>query len=268
MSAESFRPTNSVHRPLRVVVAGSSVGFFVRPPAEHRGEGAYADRTVDQLAARGVPVTMVNRSRWLGEIHDAFSRIEPDVFATSPDVVVLNFGWIECQPRVFPTAVLRWTTTYRPRLNPRTISARRTIARKVGTAYKRATPWVASRYDGIPSRMPPARFEDELTRYVRTVRRELNSFVIAMNVNPTSDRIEAVLPKANERAAQFSQIVEAVVEQFDDPQVRLLDTRAIVTGHGVDAVLPDGIHYNVEGHGLVADALTQLIEEWLAAGQA
>lgn len=263
MTTSAFRPALSPNRPLRVVVTGSSVGFFVRPPGTDRAEGPYADQTVDLLAAAGVPVSLVNRCRWLGEIHDGFDRIEPDVFATSPDVVVVNFGWIECQPKVFPTAVLRWTTTYRPRLNPRTIGARRTLARKAGTAYKRATPWVASRYEGLPSRMPEARFTEELTRYVRTVRRELRSLVVVMNVNPTSDRVEEVLPMANARAERFSEIAATVVADFDDPEVTLLDTRSIVLEKGTDAVLPDGIHYNVEGHRLVADALTGVVQRWL-----
>jgi lysophospholipase L1-like esterase len=46
--------------------------------------------------------------------------------------------------------------------------------------------------------------------------------------------------------------------------VRLVDTRSLVEGLGVDKVLPDGIHYNVEGHRLVADMLVAEIMAWLA----
>ncbi|MEY2423471.1 MAG: hypothetical protein QOI95_3538 [Acidimicrobiaceae bacterium] len=266
MTPISVPPAVSPNRPLRVVVAGSSVGFFVRPQGSRRGEGPYSEQAVDLLAAAGIPVALVNRCRWLGEVHDGFSRIESDVFATSPDVVVVNFGWIECQPKVFPTAVLRWTTTYRPRLNPRTIGLRRRAARKVGTAYKRITPWVAARWHRLPSRMPEERFAAELERYIRTVRRELHSLVIVLNVNPTSERIEAVLPMANERAARFSGIVERVAGSFDDPEVQVLDTRSLVLDKGTDAVLPDGIHFNVEGHRLVASQLADLVERWLRPG--
>jgi lysophospholipase L1-like esterase len=249
---------------LRIAVVGSSVGYFVRPHGTRLDQGPYSGQATDLLADAGVPVSVVNRCRWLGEIHDGYSRIEEDVFATSPDVVVMNFGWIECQPKLFPTAVLRWSTTYRPRLNPRTFGVRRWTTRQLGTVYKRATPWVASRWEGLPSRMPESRFATELERYIRTVRRELHSLVVVLNVNPTTDRLEAVLPMVNARAARYSGIIEDVVRRFDDPWVQLLDTRSLVVDKGNEAIAPDGIHFNVEGHRLVATMLVDVIQDWLA----
>ena len=107
-----------MNRPLRITVASSSVGYFVRPPGEDRTEGSYPERVNDLLAAAGVPNQVSNQSYWLGEVHDAFHHIEERVVSFSPDVVIVGFGWLECQPKVFPTALLRWLTTYRPRLRP------------------------------------------------------------------------------------------------------------------------------------------------------
>src|SRR3954454_8886795 len=253
-----------MNSPLRITVASSSVGYFVRPPGEDRSEGSYPERVNDLLAAAGVPNEVSNQSYWLGEIHDAFHHIEERLFTFSPDVVVLDFGWLECQPKVFPTAMLRWLTTYRPSLNPRTIAWRRRAVRSISRLYKRGTPIVASRWRGVPSRMPPERFEREMTRYIDVVRKELRSLVLVTNLNPTSDRIAEVLPGVHERARQYSDIIERVVERAG-PDVRLVDTRSLVEGLGVDKILPDGIHYNVEGHRLVADMLVAEIMAWLAA---
>jgi lysophospholipase L1-like esterase len=252
-----------MNRPLRITVASSSVGYFVRPPGEDRSEGCYAERVNDLLAAAAVPNQVSNQSYWLGEIHDAFHHIEARVLAFSPDVVVIDFGWLECQPQVFPTALLRWLTTYRPRLNPRTMKWRRKAARRISRLYKKLTPAVASRWPGVSSRMPPERFEQELTRYIDVVRKELRALVLVTNLNPTSDRVAEVLPGVHERTKQYSDIIERVVERAD-PDVRLVDTRSLVEGLGVDKVLPDGIHYNVEGHRLVADMLVAEIMAWLA----
>src|SRR3954469_13308920 len=251
-----------MNRPLRITVAGSSVGYLVRPQGADRSEGCYAERVNDLLTAAGVPNQVSNQSYWLGEIHDAFHHIEERVFTFSPDVVVLDFGWLECQPQVFPTALLRWLTTYRPSLNPRTMKWRRKVAPRISQLYKKVTPAVASRWAGVPSRMPSARFEQEMTRYINVVRKELRSLVLVTNLNPTSDRVPDVLPGVHQRAKQYSDIIERVVERAG-ADVRLIDTRALVEGLGVDKVLPDGIHYNVEGHRLVADMLVGEIMAWL-----
>jgi hypothetical protein len=254
--------TPSAERPLRAVVVGSSVGYFVRPPGADRAEGPYPEQVVDALARHGVPAAVVNRARWFAQIDDAYMRIEDDVFSFSPDVVVLNFGWVECQPKLFPTAVLEWLTTYRPKLDPRTYRVRRAVVRRGSKVYKELTPWAASRTE-LPSRMSERHFEAELRRYVQTVRREQRSLVVVLNVNPPTDRIEAVLPGVTERARRCSALIERVVASFDDPQVRLLDSEAIVRAHGAEAILPDGIHFNVEGHRLVADQLAEVILGWL-----
>jgi hypothetical protein len=249
-------------RPLRLTVVGSSVGYFVRPPGADRTEGCYAEVATDMLCAGGIPTQVSNQSYWLGEVHDAFHHIEARVLATSPDVVVVNFGWMECQPKLFPTAMLRWLTTYRPRLNPRTVPYRRKAVRRLSRMYKRYTPIVARRWSGMPSRMPPQRFEQEMTRYIDVVRKELRSLVLVMNVNPTTDRIAEVLPTVHDRAKQYSDIVERVVARAGDG-VRLIDTRSLVEDLGCEKLIPDGIHYSVEGHRLVADLVVAEIRAWL-----
>ncbi len=262
MAIESARVRVSASRPLRLVVAGNSVGYFVRPSGTTLDDGPYAEQVVRFLDDAGVPVALTNRSRWFDQIDAAFQRIEPDVVAYVPDVVVLNFGWVECQPKLFPTAVLVYLTTYRPNLDPRTFRLRRAAVRRGARLYKKLTPWAATRWK-LPSRMSPKHFEIELERYIRVVRRELRSLVVVLNVNPPTQRIEDVLPGVTARSQIFSTIIERVVSSFDDDQVQLLDTRTLVLDKGSDAVLPDGIHFNVEGHRLVAAQLADLVGSWL-----
>lgn len=263
MKPESARRAPvSAAQPLRIVIIANSVGYFVRPPGADRDEGPYAERLTALLADAGVPVAMTNRSRWFEEIDDAFNKIEDDVFAFAPDVVVLNFGWVECQPKLFPTATIEWLTTYRPNLNPATFRLRHTAVRLIGRMYKALTPWAATRWH-LPSRMREQHFEAELERYIHTVRREVRSLVLVLNVNPPTARIEEVLPGVGDRATRFSSIIERVVTDFDDRQVRLVDARSLVLDKGSESVLPDGIHYNVDGHGFVAELLAEHVVAWL-----
>jgi lysophospholipase L1-like esterase len=254
-------PAPAAARPLRLTVLGSSVGYFVRPPRAGRHDGCFGEVATDLLAESGIAVELHNRSRWLAQVHEAYHRVEDDIVATSPDVVVLCFGWLECQPKVFPTALLRWLTTYRPRYHA-LFPVRRFVARKVAKVYVRVTPAIASRWAGLPSRMSERRFARELERLVELCRKETASLVVLLTVNPPTERIEVVLPTVGERSGRYAEIVREVAAGGDD-LVRLLDSRALVLEHGQEAILPDGIHFNAEGHRLVGALLAGEIRRWL-----
>jgi len=242
-------------------VVGSSVGYFVRPPGTDRAEGSYPEVVADLLADDGIPAAVRNSCTWLGQVHQAFRQVEQQVVETMPDVLVVNFGWMECQPRVIPTAVLRVLTTHSAPLN-RWRRARVQVSWQLSRVFRRLTRELAAHWRGTPSRMDPPRFERELSRLVDLARKELRALVLVLNVNPPTDRIEHFLPTVNERTALFSDIIGAITASRDDA-VRLIDTRSMVQELGADKVLPDGIHFNVEGHHRVAEMITREILDWL-----
>jgi predicted exporter len=168
---------------------------------------------------------------------------------------------MECQPRIVPTAVLRVLTTHSAPLN-RWHRARVQVSWQLSRLLRRLTIEVAGRWRGTPSRMHPERFERELSRLVGLARKELRALVLVLNVNPTTDRLEHFLPTVKERTARFSDVIAHVAATGDDG-VRLVDTRSMVEELGCDKVLPDGIHFNVEGHRRVAEMITREILDWL-----
>jgi lysophospholipase L1-like esterase len=43
----------------------------------------------------------------------------------------------------------------------------------------------------------------------------------------------------------------------------VIDCRSLVLEHGIDEVMPDGIHFNERGHDLVAARLEWEVLDWL-----
>jgi hypothetical protein len=111
------------------------------------------------------------------------------------------------------------------------------------------------------NRLRPGRFEEELRRFVTLVRREQRCLVLLFNVNATSPRVEQVLPGVNEHTARYSAIIERVAGSSGE-DVRLIDSRSLVDHHGIDALLPDGIHFSSAGHAWVTDLLVEEVLAW------
>jgi lysophospholipase L1-like esterase len=252
--------------PVRIVVLGSSVGFFVRPPGEAPGEAAYPEVLEELLWARGVEARVTNSSRWFLLATEAFRRLDDLVVAHQPHLVVVNFGLLECEPKVLPTRLVRWLYTWRPGGSVAARFARRLLVRPLTAGYRRLSP-LAIRLLPVPRRVGERRFRLEIGRIVRIVRKERGAQVLLCTVNPPGQSLERVLPGTGEGSRRYSEIIREVAAE-SGPGVGVIDTARLVQREGVDEVLPDGIHYNARGHRLVAELLADEVVRRLAPHQA
>jgi lysophospholipase L1-like esterase len=247
--------------PLRVVVTGSSIALYTRPYRRGPEEGTYGQELERQLLQHGIPAQMTNQAGWLLTVNEIYREVAQRVISHNPDVVVLNVGWVECQPRLTPLGVLRWQESWHPSLHPVAKAARSKVEPALRAFHRRVEPRLLERLPWSMHRMGPERFEVELRRLVTLIRREQQCLVLVLNINPTNARVAAALPGIHDHAARFSAIVDRVASG-DDPGVRLVDSRSFVTRYGADAVLPDGIHFNAEGHRLLGGILFDEVQAW------
>lgn len=252
-------------RPLRVVVVGPSVGYFIRPTRTQLAEGNYAELLEASLNASGIPARVINSAGWFLLVHEAFSQIEDLVLRHSPDVVVTNFGMGECQPKVIPTALLRWLYTWRPASNAVAMAFRRLFLKRINRLYVDLSPRIIAALPRTPYRVRPSRFEYELSRFVRVIRKERKALVLLVNASPAGPKLEQTLPGTDQRAQEFNAITDAVAESQGD-DVEVIDARSIVLEAGCDVAIPDGIHFSQAGHRLIAAALHRHIEAWVGRG--
>lgn len=252
-------------RPLRIVVVGPSVGYFVRPTRTQLAEGNYAERLELLLNESGIPASVTNSAGWFLLVHEAFQQIEDLVLRHSPDVVITNFGMGECQPKIIPTSLLRWLFTWKPKSHLPSRVARKVFLKRISKAYAGWGPKIIAALPRTPYRLSPARFELELGRFVAVIRKERRALVLMVNASPAGAKLEATLPGTDRRAQEYNAITARVAEGHDR-EVEVIDARAIVLEAGQDVAAPDGIHFSAEGHRLIAEALHHRIESWVGAG--
>ena len=255
----------SVERPLRIVIVGQSVGFYVRPYRDRPENGNYGDLLPGLLDEQGIDAEVVNSAGWFLLLHEAFSQIETLVLRHSPDVVITNFGMGECQPKVIPTDMLRWLFAWRTSSNALLQACRRVMVIPVSLFYRKISPYII-RAVPVPHRLSPRRFEFEMRRFAGVVRKERKALFLMLASNPPGPLLERTLPGTAQRALRYNDILRRVADDMGD-DVRFVDVHDLVVREGLDKAMPDGIHFSHYGHRKVAEMLTEQIVSWMRARQ-
>ena len=247
-------------RPLRVVVVGSSVGLYVRPPRQGPLEGTYADLLGPMLHDRGLCSVVTNRSRWLLTVTEAHRRFQELVLDHRPDVVVLDLGFVESQPRLTPLWVVRLLFTWRPRLSGAARRVRRALLGPWWWCYVHLSPVLIRAMPWLPSRVQPATFGRGIEAMTRLARKERAALVLALDVPAASRRVEQTLASINRRIDATNATLRALGASPEGPTV--VAVSQLVRDLGPDAALPDGIHLSAPGHREVAARLVDEIAAW------
>jgi hypothetical protein len=248
-------------RPLRLHVIGSSVAVMVAPSHGPRDEGTYGEQLVAMLADAGVPTTVSHACRWFGRVNEFIPRYERDVRDPFPDVLVVNFGVIECQSDLLPTRLVRHFTTWERTSRFGAGFYRRRIAApawRVLRSYQR----VVSRLDrGGTHRLRPGRFVADLRRIIDLVRKDCGPLVLLLDIDPPGGRVEHWLPGTADRVKRYNRLLAGIADSYDDG-VRLV--RSSESLSDLAAELPDGLHRTPAGHRLTARLVTDEVLAWLA----
>ena len=251
----------SAARRLRVAILGNSVPLLVIPPRQRRSEGSYPEVLEERLRDAGFDATVTNRSRLFDLIHEGSRRYGAEIAPLHPDVVIFNYGVLELQPNVLPTALNRhlskeipggrglrrlWYHAAVPRLWPLARGWQRWASAKVGLRS-----W----------RLPPARFVAELDNLVR-IARSTRALVLVVDVHEPGPRLDHFMPGITARWRRFEEELERFVASYQDPDVRLVRVSDIVDslpGEGT----ADGLHLTVTAHARLGERLAAEVEEFM-----
>lgn len=249
-------------RPLHVTVVGSSCSYMV-VPRTGPDDRPYGRVLPEVLAGRGIHARTFHSSRWFGLIHQVRRRYEP-IRDTMPDVVVLNFGMGEAQPRIVPTSLMGHLTTWDRSTHPVALAYRDRLANPSWRWLRDVQRRAAAR-DRRTHRLSPARWAREVQELSRLLRTETGALVLHLDLDPPGSRVLHWMPGLDERAARFTDVLHAAVTELDDPDVRVVPASTTVAAHEVDALVPDGFHRNAEGHRRTATMLGDVIAGWVDA---
>lgn len=254
-----------VTEPLRIVVSGGSVSLFVTPPRTRRDEGNYGELLPRLLAAAGVVAETTHQGQWFDLISDYRRRYEHGLRNHFPDVLVLNYGMGECQPNFLPTWAARHFASWDITTHPIGLWYRRRVAPRLWKVLRNYQRFAAARTANHSWRLSPGRFAREMQRVIELAREETGCLVLVLDCDPPGERFTHWVPGMWQRWERYQEVLRRLVEQFDDPEVRLVPaSRTILDEIGFEAGLPDGIHRTAAAHVRTAELLAEEIMAWLA----
>jgi lysophospholipase L1-like esterase len=227
----------------RILLVGNSVALYTRP--RQTGARPYG-RIVGPLLRERTGDT-VEVELWAENsltVSDAVEALEDRIVSWSPDILVLNFGIVDCTPRIVPQRLRRRFVRARTPLHRLWLAAealvRRPIVRLLGGA----------------SAMSARAFESALARLIDVARSEAGARVFCLGMSTTSVRVEWEVPGVQRQIAAFDKAIRRACQRWNAFYV---DVGAMLASGDADRLRPDGIHFSAEGHAMVAEELARQI---------
>ena len=104
-SSRSHVARSTAATPLRISVVGASVTYMCEPFSDGERRGPYPLQLREEVTRRGIPVELNQWNRWYGMVTHTWEVYER-VRDSNPDVIILNFGLAECEPRFIPNRII------------------------------------------------------------------------------------------------------------------------------------------------------------------
>ena len=251
-------------RKWRVLVLGNSVTRMV-PGRPSRLDGPYPEVLEQRLREHGHDVEVRNEGGAFTTIRDGVKRYQRVTAGWSADVVILNYGLIDCQPPFVPRGVYNHFQTSDVGAGRLARAYRARVAPHLWKRIRRAQRGLAQRAGSRMFRVGPRRFAASL-RHLMFLARYDHRLVLVLDVNPPGPRLEYGLPGAAARHYRYNTITHDVVaaaQRSDPTGIRLVRGSDVVDELGLDHALPDAFHFSATAHRRVAELLAAEIEAWL-----
>jgi len=253
-------------RKWRVLVLGNSLTTIV-PLRRSRLDGPYAEILELLLRNEGLDVEVRNAGREYELLPEGIHRYQEEERAWSPDVVVVNYGIVDCQAPVIPKGIHNHFMTWETGLSRPAVAYRRVVAARVWPKLRDYQRFAMRRAAMRGWRVNPRRYGLELARLIMLARHDYR-FVCVIDINPPGARLLHNLPGIEARRDVLQAITEKVVAdaQVNDPDgVRRIPSAALADEMGIDEAIPDGYHWSPAAQRRVAEMLAAEIVPWIAS---
>ena len=234
----------------KILILGCSVALRVRPPAsDHSKNKNYGQIIEDALNQRRNDEfwSVINRASTRAVTRDVIKE-KDEIGRVNPEYVILNVGAVDAPNRDIPL----WFSDVLHR--KRCIMFYRLFNALNHYVIKKSLRRTLVVLRGRRSWTKKSQFKKDVVDLIRCVQRDSRSKLIVLGVNAGNQRIERQLPGTMEKYSEYNQILSSIVQNEGGDFVEVSDL--------TDDYFPDGVHYNLEGHQIIAKRLLNEISEF------
>ena len=227
----------------KIVIIGNSVALRIRPPRQNEIDLSYAEILDNRLPEtlvvnRAIGATvMPHESNWLDEL-----------IAYHANCYILNYGVVDACTRSVP----RWMWDFINNDNPHRNFIMK-IFRFLFNFFEKKFRRGLTVLRGKRAWTSRAAFAYKYEKMLRLLQKDSNAQLICIGINRPSARIERFLPGSVRNVQRYNEVIRQLANKYNSVYVE--------TFYDFDeSLIPDGVHFNAEGHRKLADMLLDAIK--------
>lgn len=237
---------------LKCTVIGNSVALRVRPnqplPQNLNYSQILESLLTEEFTSPGILVE--NKSYGAYTVHNAINNIDTYI-QTFPDFFIVNFGVVDASTREIPLWFYRLAQSKKDRLINKISSA---VYRNIFMKFRPNLVKLRGKRSWISKK----KFTEYYDYLLKQLLKETNAHIIALPVNIANDRVEKELPGSLKKHKQYNAIIKKIVEKYNQSSIDLSFLNS-------EEHYPDGVHYSLKGHHIVAEELFKEIKKIMNA---
>lgn len=232
----------------KITIIGNSVALRVRPPEKQPANLNYSSLLDGRSNENDLPKGIVVNNKALGAltVYNVVTRID-DFIQTFPDIYIINLGVVDASTREVPLWFYRLASSNKDGF----------VYRLSKLVYRnliiKIRPFLVT-IRGKRSWIRKSKFKRHYALLLKSLLRETNANIITMPINLANDRVEKQLPGSRKKHQQYNQIIKLLAEQYNQYHIDLTDLES-------EKHYPDGVHFNTEGHRIIAERLYEKVRE-------
>jgi hypothetical protein len=258
--------TETIRMPVRVLVKGASDVIYSSGMGGPRGDFAWPRVIEAELYAAGWPADVRSQVRPGEMAKEFYPRWRDEVLAWSPDVVVLDYGAMECVHLILPRFMERHANSLAGRPQPLRLLYRGQVVKPLWRYAFRLQRAIDNRLprDSKLSQWRMRRGVRDVDGLIKQIRNIASPLILIPDMPPVGKPYRKWFPGADERIAIANQMMQDLVRTYDSPDIQFVPLIHLWDDleEGKDA-RPDGGHYTPDGHRMVGEEIASVILDWV-----
>lgn len=228
----------------KFVIAGNSVALRIRPPRQSE-----VDLNYSEILEKNLPDTLVINRAIGAKVMPHQSNWVDEMIGYHADYYILNYGIVDACTRSVPNWMWNFINNDNPHHSLITKGIKYLCYRFEATFRRMLTVIRGKR--AWTSR---AAFAYKYEKCLKLLRKDTASKIICIGINRPSSRIERFLPGSVRNVQRFNEVIRQLANKYNAVYIE--------TFYDFDELLvPDGIHFNAEGHRKLATMLLDVINQ-------
>lgn len=227
----------------KIIIVGNSVALRIRPPRQSENDLSYAE-----ILDKNLPNALVINRAIGSTVMPHESTWVDEMIGYHANCYILNYGVVDACTRSVPRWMWKFINNDNPNRNI-IMKILRFLCSLLEKKFRRTFTVIR----GKRAWTSRAAFAYKYEKMLKLIQKDSIAQIICIGINRPSSRVERILPGSVRNVQRYNEVIRQLANKYNLVYVE--------TFYDFDETfVPDGIHFNAEGHRKLADMLFDVIK--------